>query len=118
MNPAERVGFLNADNHFGDIPLSDCFGKDVVSNEKSQEITSGHILHDKVQVIKILEARNERYNPAYISQYSQVCTEKFQIPSRNMALRLTNESLLRQPESLALPEDALLDCYVAYRTSE
>lgn len=67
VNPAEGVGFFNAEDHFGDVPFGDGFGEDVVTNEEAEEVSAGHVIHDEVEIAGVLEAGNQRHDPVDVS---------------------------------------------------
>jgi len=66
LTPTKGMRLLNAKNHLCHIPFCDRFGKNVVTNEKPQEVTTRHIIHDQVKMIEILETCSERYHPLQI----------------------------------------------------
>jgi hypothetical protein len=51
MDPSECVGFLDAENHFSNIPLRNRLSKYIITDEQAEEIPARHVVHDEVKAI-------------------------------------------------------------------
>jgi hypothetical protein len=63
MNPLERVGFFDTENHFSNVPLRNRLSEYVIADQQTKKISARHVVHDEVETIRILETCNKRYNP-------------------------------------------------------
>ena len=65
MHGAERLmRLLNRENHLRGVEPRHLFRKGISLNEKCEQVASGHIRHDEVEVVDILETVGELDNPA------------------------------------------------------
>lgn len=63
MNKSQLVSLFDANYHLGNVVAGHVFFEDVFADEEAQEVTTGHILHDKVQVDGVLKASDEGDDP-------------------------------------------------------
>jgi hypothetical protein len=63
VNESKAMDCFDRHDTFRHVEASDIFGKRVILNEHSHQVTSGKKFHDQVQVCWVLERVEELYHP-------------------------------------------------------
>ena len=67
VNEAHLVDTLHSAGELCDVELSQLFFEDAQSDEKAHHVPSRYVLHDKVQVVLILERVVQTHHPLIVS---------------------------------------------------
>lgn len=66
VNAVQCVGFLDTDNHLGNIEARNWLAENILSDEKTKKVSAGHVIHDEVKIGSILEAGDQWYDPGAV----------------------------------------------------